>query len=152
MELLNPLADATFPAKSITYTGTAGVTGAWPAGPQGVVVWSDQPCFVLVGEGVTATTSSTPDPCVHPDPLCGAYWYWRSLARECNPGINWWHGLRKAGEQAMSFGVALRNAVAIGLGGIASFLSGYASEAVQNNLLAETGSNLVQEDGGLILL
>jgi hypothetical protein len=52
----------------------------------------------------------------------------------------------------MSFGVALRNAVAIGLGGITSLLSGYASEAVQNNLLAETGSNLVQEDGGLILL
>jgi len=52
----------------------------------------------------------------------------------------------------MSFGVAIRNAVAIGLGGIASFLSGYASEAVQNNLLAENGSNLVQEDGGLLLL
>ena len=52
----------------------------------------------------------------------------------------------------MSFGVALRNAVAIGLGVIVSLLSGYASEAVQNNLLAETGSNLVQEDGGLILL
>ena len=74
------------------------------------------------------------------------------MARECDPGIYWWHGLRKAGEQAMSFGVALRNDVAIGLGGIASFLSGYADAAVQNNLLAETGSNLVQEDGGLILL
>ena len=69
MELLNPLADATFPAKSITYTGTAGVTGAWPAGPQGVVVWSDQPCFVLVGEGVTATTSSTPIPAFTPIPF-----------------------------------------------------------------------------------
>ena len=52
MELLNPLADADFPAKSISYTGSAGVTGAWPAGPQGVVVWSDQACYVLVGEGV----------------------------------------------------------------------------------------------------
>ena len=50
------------------------------------------------------------------------------------------------------FGVALRNAVAIGLGGIASFLSGYADAAVQSNLLAENGSNLVQEDGGLLLL
>jgi hypothetical protein len=32
MELLNPLADANFPAKSVSYTGSAGVTGAWPAG------------------------------------------------------------------------------------------------------------------------
>jgi len=69
MELLNPLADANFPAKSISYTGTAGVTGAWPAGAQGVVVWSDQACYVLVGEGVTATTSSTPIPPFTPIPF-----------------------------------------------------------------------------------
>jgi len=69
LELLNPLADTNFPAKSITYTGTAGVTGAWPAGPQGVVVWSDQACYVLVGEGVTATTSSTPVPPFTPIPF-----------------------------------------------------------------------------------
>jgi hypothetical protein len=69
MELLNPLADADFPAKSILYTGSAGVTGAWPAGPQGVVVWSDQACYVLVGESVTATTSSTPIPPFTPIPF-----------------------------------------------------------------------------------
>ena len=69
MELLNPLADTNFPAKSITYTGTAGVTGAWPAGPQGVVVWSDQACYVLVGESVTATTASTPVPPFTPIPF-----------------------------------------------------------------------------------
>jgi hypothetical protein len=69
MELLNPLADADFPAKSISYTGSAGVTGAWPAGPQGVVVWSDQACYVLVGESVTATTSSTPIPPFTPIPF-----------------------------------------------------------------------------------
>jgi hypothetical protein len=69
MELLNPLADADFPAKSISYTGTAGVTGTWAAGPQGVVVWSDQACYVLVGEGVTATTSSTPVPPFTPIPF-----------------------------------------------------------------------------------
>jgi len=68
MELLNPLADTDFPAKSISYTGSAGVTGAWPAGPQGVVVWSDQACYVLVGEGVTATTASTPIPPFTPIP------------------------------------------------------------------------------------
>ena len=69
MELLNPLADANFPAKSISYTGTAGVTGAWPAGAQGVVVWSDQACYVLVGESVTATTASTPIPPFTPIPF-----------------------------------------------------------------------------------
>lgn len=79
MELLRPLADATFPARSITYTGTAGVTATWGPGPQGVVVWSDQPCFVLVGEGVTATTSSTPIPAYTPIPFAvpretGAPW------------------------------------------------------------------------------
>jgi hypothetical protein len=69
MELLNPLADANFPAKSVSYTGTAGSTGTWDAGPQGVVVWSDQSCYVLVGEGVTATTSSTPVPPFTPIPF-----------------------------------------------------------------------------------
>lgn len=52
----------------------------------------------------------------------------------------------------MSFGIALRNAVAIGLGSIMSMFSGYANAAVQSNLLTEIGNNLVQETGGLILL
>lgn len=69
MELLNPLADSNFPARSIAYTGTAGVTGTWPAGPQGVMVWSDQACYVLVGESVTATTASTPVPPFTPIPF-----------------------------------------------------------------------------------
>ena len=50
------------------------------------------------------------------------------------------------------FGPDLRNAVAIGLGGIVSLFSGRADEQAQNNLLCENGDNLVQEDGGLILL
>jgi hypothetical protein len=50
------------------------------------------------------------------------------------------------------FGIPIRNGVAIGIGNIISLLSGYASAAVQNNLLTEIGDNLVQEDGGLILL
>ena len=63
MELLNPLASADFPAKSVAYTGT------WTAGPQGVVIWSDQACYVLVGEGVTATTDATPIPPFTPIPF-----------------------------------------------------------------------------------
>jgi hypothetical protein len=52
----------------------------------------------------------------------------------------------------MSFGVAFRNAVGLGLGGIVSLFGGRGSEQAQSNLLTESGANLVQEDGGLILL
>lgn len=51
----------------------------------------------------------------------------------------------------MSF-LAARNAVAIGLGGVLSLFGGRSSEVAQSNLLCENGNNLVQEDGGLILL
>ena len=51
----------------------------------------------------------------------------------------------------MSF-LAARNAIAIGLGGIVSLFAGRASEQAQSNLLTESSDNLVQEDGGLILL
>ena len=47
---------------------------------------------------------------------------------------------------------SIRNGVSIGLGSIVSFLSGYADATVQNNLLTEISNNLVQENGGLILL
>ena len=50
------------------------------------------------------------------------------------------------------FGMPIRNGVSIGLGSIISFLSGYANATVQGNLLTETGNNLVQENGSLILL
>lgn len=62
MELLHPVNDAVFTARSAAYTGTAGSTSTWPSGPQGVLVWSDQPCYVRVGVGVTATTADTPIP------------------------------------------------------------------------------------------
>jgi hypothetical protein len=53
----------------------------------------------------------------------------------------------------MSFGVALRNSVAIGLAGIATLFSGTRdSGASVGNLLTESSDNLVQEDGGQILL
>ena len=52
----------------------------------------------------------------------------------------------------MSFGVAFRNAVGLGLGGIISLFGGRGGEQAQSNLLTESGDNLVQEDGGLILL
>jgi hypothetical protein len=69
MELLKPLSKADFPAFSVAFTGSAGNTSTWNAGPQGVVVWSDQPCFVEVGEGAVATTASTPIPAFTPIPF-----------------------------------------------------------------------------------
>lgn len=62
MELLRPLNDAGFAAQSAAYTGTAGSTTGWPAGPQGVLVWSSSDAYIRVGEGVTATTADTPLP------------------------------------------------------------------------------------------
>jgi hypothetical protein len=51
----------------------------------------------------------------------------------------------------MSF-LDARNAVAIGLGGIITLFGGRGSEQAQSNLLTESSNNLVQEDGGLILV
>jgi hypothetical protein len=69
MELLNPLSQVYFPALSASYSGSAGNTGTWTAGPEGVVVWSDQACFIQVGEGAVATTASTPIPPFTPIPF-----------------------------------------------------------------------------------
>ena len=53
----------------------------------------------------------------------------------------------------MSWGVALRNGVAIGLGAVATLFSGTRdSGASVGNLLTEASDNLVQEDGGQLLL
>ena len=53
----------------------------------------------------------------------------------------------------MSWGVALRNGVAIGLGAVATLFSGTRdSGASVGNLLTEANDNLVQEDGGQLLL
>jgi hypothetical protein len=72
MELLNPLSKTDFPAYSVAYTGTAGNTTAWPPGAQGVVIWSDQACYVEVGVGAVATTASTPIPALTPIPFAVA--------------------------------------------------------------------------------
>lgn len=69
MELLRPCNDAGFAAKSTAYTGTAGSTATWNAGPQGVLVWSTTDAYIRVGEGVTATTSDTPIPANTPVPF-----------------------------------------------------------------------------------
>jgi hypothetical protein len=66
MDLLKVCTDASYGAKSVAYTGTAGTTGSWPTGPQGVWVWSTTDAFIRVGEGVTATTADTPLPANRP--------------------------------------------------------------------------------------
>ncbi len=69
MELLNPLSPADFPAQATSFSGSAGSTAGWNAGPEGVMVWSDQPCYVKVGVNAVATTSDTPIPAMTPIPF-----------------------------------------------------------------------------------
>lgn len=69
MELLRPLNDSGFAAQSVAYTGTAGSVTGWNAGPQGVLVWCTSDAYILVGEGVTATTAATPLPAGVPVPI-----------------------------------------------------------------------------------
>jgi hypothetical protein len=69
MELLRPLMDSVYGTKSVAFTGTAGTTGAWPAGPQGVLVWCTTDAYIRVGESVTATTADTPIPAMTPVPI-----------------------------------------------------------------------------------
>lgn len=69
MEFLNPLTNTDFPTRSASYTDTAGSTLAWNPGPEGVLVWSDQPCYVAVGVGVVAAATHTPIPANTPVPF-----------------------------------------------------------------------------------
>ena len=69
MELLRPLNDAGFATQSASYSGTAGFTTGWNAGPQGVLVWSTTDAYIRVGEGATATSADTPIPAFTPVPF-----------------------------------------------------------------------------------
>lgn len=69
MELLRPLNDTDYPARTAAYTGTAGNTATWNPGPDGVMIWATTPCYVAIGVGATATTSSTPIPAFTPIPF-----------------------------------------------------------------------------------
>lgn len=89
MELLRPLNDSNFTARNAAFTGTAGSTATWPAGPQGVLVWSTSDCYVRVGEGVTATTADTPVPANTPIPFfvpAGTGAPWRVSAIQISAG------------------------------------------------------------------
>ena len=52
----------------------------------------------------------------------------------------------------MSWGVGLRTGVAVGLGSITTFFSGYGRDQEFGNLITESSNNLVQEDGSFILV
>jgi hypothetical protein len=69
MELLRPLEDAEYPADSDATSAVAVTLGPWNSGPQGVMVWCTQDAYIAVGEGVTATSSSTPIPAYTPIPF-----------------------------------------------------------------------------------
>jgi hypothetical protein len=72
---------------------------------------------------------------------------------ECYSGISDRINLLQAGKHPMSFGIAVRNAVSIGLGGIATLFSGtFDNSLTVDNLLTESDANIVQENGDFILL
>ena len=56
--ILNPLQDATYPARNVAYTGTAGSTATWNTGPNAVQIMCTTAAYVIVGVGVTATTAN----------------------------------------------------------------------------------------------
>jgi hypothetical protein len=75
------------------------------------------------------------------------------VAGKRNPDCHQWRGVLQTDEQAMSFGVAFRNALGLGLGGIVTLLTGTLGRGgAGGDLLTKSGDSLVQEDGGLILL
>lgn len=89
MELLRPLDDAGFATQNAAYTGTAGSTTGWNAGPQGVLVWCTSDAYIRVGEDVTATTSDTPLPANTPVPFTvpnGTGAVWRVSAIQISAG------------------------------------------------------------------
>lgn len=63
---LTPCQDVIFNAQTTTYTGTAGTLTGWQYGPTKVLVWTTTDAYVKVGNGVTATTGSTPIPAYTP--------------------------------------------------------------------------------------
>lgn len=63
---ITPNFDASFPAQSVAYTGTAGSTSGWTTQPAGVLVWSTTDCYVAVGNSVTATSNDMPLPAYTP--------------------------------------------------------------------------------------
>lgn len=69
MDFLRPLADNNYPADSDNTSVTAVNLGPWPPGAQGVMVWCTQDAYIAVGEGVTATSASTPIPAYTPIPF-----------------------------------------------------------------------------------
>lgn len=62
MNAFLPADDAAYAAQTVAYTGTAGSTGTFQPGANVVLVFCTTAAYVKVGEGVTATTASTPIP------------------------------------------------------------------------------------------
>lgn len=52
----------------------------------------------------------------------------------------------------MSWGLPVRNGIAVGVGSLISFVAGYARDVIFGNLETEDGANLVQENGAFLLL
>jgi len=101
MELLKPCSKADYPAYSVAFTGTAGNTDAWAAGPQGVLVWASQACYVEVGVAAVATTASTPIPANTPFYIALQTSIGRPVARQRDSSVNRRHCVLQADQQGI---------------------------------------------------
>jgi hypothetical protein len=72
----------------------------------------------------------------------------RSVARERYSGVGGRFNLLQTEYHPMSFGVALRNAVSLGLGGIISFVTGGADAGV----ITVSGSLLLEDNVSFLLM
>ena len=63
---MDTISASTTAGTSVAYTGTAGSTGVFAATVTAVMCWATTDCYIIVGEGVTATTSDTPVPSYTP--------------------------------------------------------------------------------------
>jgi hypothetical protein len=69
MQLLNPLERQSVPGQDCLLHGYCRVYGHLGCGRRRCCVWATTAAYIVVGEGVTATTSSTPIPANVPVPF-----------------------------------------------------------------------------------
>lgn len=63
MNLLDICNSTEYPTVTASFTGTAASTSLINPGPEGLAIWTDSPCYILIGENPTASNSNgTPIP------------------------------------------------------------------------------------------
>jgi hypothetical protein len=88
------------------------------------------------------------DPVQYAHPVLRSAGHWRSVARQRDPSDGRRHDLLQTHQHSMSFGVALQNAISLGLGGIISLVTGGSSAGV----VTVEGSILLEDNVSILLM